>query len=305
MATQKKPVDKKVQRAKKRRRLQIIRRVKVGAVLCMALAVVLYLLSAFVFFRISAVEVVGITDENGNTLPGSAYYTEEEIVAASGVQLGDSLVNISKTDIARAVEKMLPYVGKVTVKRAYPSTLRLTVEDTNAYFAVESGTFILLDKNFKVLTVTPDLPENCAKLVGLSVSKALAGDEISFTDNTFKDRINTLVSACEQAGLDHITKINLSNIANVQMVFNNRITVTVGTVTKLDDKLATAKKTIEAELANDPLARILVDVTDASRAYVRDDNSPFEEETDTDNFADLTGNDGVDEPDGFDLPAVG
>ena len=56
--------DKNALKAKKRRRLQIIRRIKVIGGLCAGLALVLYLLSAFVFFKISVIDVVGITDED-------------------------------------------------------------------------------------------------------------------------------------------------------------------------------------------------------------------------------------------------
>lgn len=304
-------VKKKKSMTKKQRRLlQIIRRIKLAAILCVVLGVVLYLLSAFVFFKISSIEVVGLPDENGNALSASSFYTDEQIVSASGVNIGDSLVNISKSNIAASIEKILPYIGKVTVKREYPSTLALTVEDSGAYFAVESGAYILLSKNYKVLDAVPEMPNNCAKIVGMPLLKATPGEAAVFIDDTIKDRIDTLISACDDAGLDNVTKLDLSNIASVQIVFNNRITVTLGTITKLDEKLETAKKTINTELENNPKARILIDVADSSRAYVRDDKTPYEEESDewTTVAADSNMNaDVADAPDnsGYDPDGVG
>ena len=44
--------ERKAEREKKRRRLMLERRIKVGALLCCATALVLYLLCAFVLFKI-------------------------------------------------------------------------------------------------------------------------------------------------------------------------------------------------------------------------------------------------------------
>ena len=85
--------DKKALRAKKRRRLQIIRRIKVGAGLCVGLVLVLYLLSAFVFFKISVIDIAGITDEEGNVSEGSIFYSDEEIIRISGVNKVYSIFN--------------------------------------------------------------------------------------------------------------------------------------------------------------------------------------------------------------------
>ena len=81
--------EKKAEREKKRRRVQMVRKIKVGAGLCIGLAVLLYLLSAFVFFKVESIEVIGTPDENGESLPGSSYYSSEEIVRVSGVKASD------------------------------------------------------------------------------------------------------------------------------------------------------------------------------------------------------------------------
>lgn len=272
---------KKVKKTKKYGHLlQRLKQLGFFAALCLVLCLVLYLLSAFVLFKISAIDVVGPTDENGNSASGSSFYTYEQVVAASGVNIGDSLVNISAKNIAAAIEKNLPYIGSVTVKREFPSTLKLTVEDSSTYFAVESGAYILLNRDYKVLGADSEMPKNCAIIVGDSLKKASPGEIAEFEEEATKTRINMLVSAFDNEGLTGLTKIDLSNIAGVKVVLNNRITITIGTLTNLEKKLNTVRKTIKEELSNNPNARILIDVTDESYAYVRDDKTPYEEETD-------------------------
>lgn len=264
-------------RQKKRRRLQIKRRIKVGVILCASLAVILYLLSAFVLFKVETVEVAGITDENGNELPGSSYYTDEEIIKISGVEAGDSLVLVSKNTVKDVIEKLLPYIGNVKVQRRYPSTLKLTVEDTSAVYALDAGGgYTLMNEKYKVLEVAEKVPRYCAKVVGIPVLSSETGSVAEFTDEAYKSRLETVRKACDDAGISDVTKIDLSNIANVRVTVSGNYTLVLGTLTQLAEKLSMAVETINTEKENNPDARIIIDITDPERSYVRDDYSPSE-----------------------------
>ncbi|MBQ7961034.1 MAG: FtsQ-type POTRA domain-containing protein [Clostridia bacterium] len=276
---EKKTADKKALKEKKRQRLILIRKIKVGTVLCAVLALVLYLLSAFVFFRIDKIEVIGVKDSEGNILPASTYYTEEEIIRVSGVETGDSLVRVSKSAVRDSIEKLLPYIGNVKVQRRYPSTLRLVTEDTHAVYGADAGGGLtLLDENYKVLGVSEKRPKGCMKITGLSFESAETGETAVFTDEAYKARIKSIVDACNDAGIENITKLDLSNIANVRIVINSRVTMILGTITDLNEKLSMGLRTMEAELQNASEAKIIIDVTDSERSYVRDDFSPVEDD---------------------------
>lgn len=267
--------ERKALKAKRQRKRQIIRRIKVGTGLCFVLAVLLFLLFSFVFFKVESVKVVAVSDANASA---SAYYGDDEIIRVSGVDVGDSLVLISKKQISETIETLLPYIGNVKVKRNYPSTLKLIIEDTSAFFAIESNAnYTLLDRNFKVLGYSDYIPKNCAKLVGVKFNNLTVGNVAEFEDEANIDRLNNLISECENAQIDNITKYDFTNIANVKIVINSRITLILGTITDLPDKLGLGIKTIDVETKDNVNAHIIIDVTDPDRSYVRDDNSPIEE----------------------------
>lgn len=288
--------EKKALKLKKQRRTQIIRRIKVGTGLCFVLAVVLYLLCALVFFKIDTVTVLPANEENATA---SKYYSDEDIIRISGVNKGESLVLVSKKDIKESIETLLPYVGKVTVRRSYPSTLKLIIEDSAPFFAVEkNGLFTLLNRDFKVIETCDYIPGGCAKLSGVEFTETFVGEEAVFEDSALKGRLNNLIAECENAGIENITKYDLSNIANVRITMDYRITFVLGTLTDLGDKFSLAIRTVEVELENNPEAHIIVDVTNPDRSYVRDDNSPVEmysqpEETTTQVQQDDNENDAV------------
>ena len=89
--------------------------------LCAAAVVVALTVGATVFFRVETV-----------TVTGNRRYTEEEIVAASGIQLGDNLYSLNKVRIDRNLRTTLPYIGNLTINRALPSTIVITVTEWEA-----------------------------------------------------------------------------------------------------------------------------------------------------------------------------
>ena len=266
--------EKKALKLKKQRRTQIIRRIKVGTGLSFVLAVVLYLLCALVFFKIGSVVVVPASEDS---ITGSKYYSDEEIIRVSGAEKGESLVLISKKEVKDAVESLLPYIGNVTVKRSYPSTLKLIVEDYDAFFAVEqNGMYTLLNKEFKVLETSENIPTGCAKLDGVEFTEMFIGANALFADSSDEARLANLIDECEKAGIENITRYDLTNIANVRIMINYRITFVLGTLTDLGDKLSLALRTVDAETSGNSEAHIIIDVTNPDRSYVRDDQSPIE-----------------------------
>lgn len=89
--------------------------------LCLAALVVALTVGATVFFRVEVVAVVG-----------NSRYTQEEIVAASGIQAGDNLYGMNKYKIDEALRQSLPYIGEVMIRRSPPSTIVITVKEWDA-----------------------------------------------------------------------------------------------------------------------------------------------------------------------------
>ena len=89
--------------------------------LCVLAVIVALTVGATVFFRVETVIVTG-----------NQRYTEEEIIAASGIQLGDNLYSLNKVRIDRNLRTSLPYIGNLTINRSLPSTIVITVTEWEA-----------------------------------------------------------------------------------------------------------------------------------------------------------------------------
>ncbi len=114
--------------------------------LYLAVSVVLILAvilgGSIVFFKINTVEV-----------EGNVHYTEEEIVDASGVNLGDNLLLTRDATVVARVLTQLPYVSSVALSHKLPDTLVITVAESDAQAAIYdgSGSWWLMDSSGKLL----------------------------------------------------------------------------------------------------------------------------------------------------------
>lgn len=94
--------------------------------LCAAALVLALTVGATVFFRVETVVV-----------SGNSRYTQEEVVAASGIETGDNLFHMNKYQVAQHIRETLPYVGEVSIQRSLPSTITIQVKEWQAAARVE------------------------------------------------------------------------------------------------------------------------------------------------------------------------
>lgn len=104
------------QRYRKRKRKTFGRFIlKILLICCMCLAIVM---GATIFFKVEMILV-----------EGNAHYTEEEIISATDIQLGENLFSIQKTDISKKITYILPYVQSIEVKLHLPTGIKLVVQE--------------------------------------------------------------------------------------------------------------------------------------------------------------------------------
>ena len=107
--------------------------------LCAAAVVGALTVGATVFFRVEDIVV-----------EGNRRYTQEEIVAITGISQGDNLYGINKIEVSSSIRRQLPYIEGVNIRRNLPSTIRITVD--------ECGTVVTVAKP-EPLPAAPEKPE--------------------------------------------------------------------------------------------------------------------------------------------------
>lgn len=89
--------------------------------LCVVAVAVALTVGATVFFRVETV-----------TVTGNQRYTQEEVIAASGIRTGDNLYALNKVRIGRNIRSSLPYIEKLSINRSLPNKILIDVTEWEA-----------------------------------------------------------------------------------------------------------------------------------------------------------------------------
>ena len=178
---------------------------------------------------------------------GSARYTKEEIVEASGIEIEDNLFLLNKYRAAQSVFEQLPYVESAVIKRALPSTIRITVQECSAAAGIvqQDGTW-LVSAQGKILEQSFDIPRGCPVVTGgVAVEPALSMPLVLDTD--FKtDALLALLDAARTRGvLTNINSVDLSDDSALQLTYLDRFAVKMPWTADMDYKLQSIAAVVE------------------------------------------------------------
>ncbi len=187
-------------------------------------------------------------------IEGETLYTQEEIVAASGISQGRSIFFADLDEAKVNIEKKLPYTNNVQLARRLPGTVVITLESTDKAYAMEKseGIFAIANRDFKVLEITGIMPKGVVPVIGAVPQKAELGEPMSFiTEEEQADAtlnlIRSISGAVADCGLDGINLINIRSRSNIYIIYQERIVLRLGDSSDIDKKISLAKKVIERE----------------------------------------------------------
>lgn len=237
-ARREKRKKRKLTRAAMRRR-RLIRRLTALALLVCVIAVGMYL-TVTMLFKINAIEVRGV---DGALLQQAGPYTSSQILQVLGVQLEENIFSFDADAKAAEMEKQLPLLENIQVKRSYPSTVVVRVTPAVPACAMQTQRgWLVLSVSLKILSVEaaqPDLPT----LYGGEPVSTQPGDRLSYqtesdAEDTRLEALNTMLKALEERGLlADVTRAEFADTEQLAFLYQDRISVLLGTLNELDYKM--------------------------------------------------------------------
>lgn len=94
---------------------------KIIQVLFLAAVLAAVTVGATVFFQVEEIWVTG-----------NQRYSQEELIAATGIQMGDNLFHMNKFAIQDQVKEAMPYVEDILIRRKLPNAITVTVQEWDA-----------------------------------------------------------------------------------------------------------------------------------------------------------------------------
>lgn len=186
--------------------------------LCAMVAAVAMFLAITFFFRMEHVVITGMSR-----------YSEQEVLDASGLQIGENLYLINKFEVQRVLFERLPYLEEVQINRKLPDTMFLAVHECAADAAVQDGDgYWLLSGSGKLLerVTTPDT--RCVLLRGVHLTEPVVAHPANFGEaDAYRAGVTMMLlrEATQRGMRDKITVIDLSDAAALSMEYLSRFTV--------------------------------------------------------------------------------
>jgi cell division septal protein FtsQ len=217
---------------KKRRRHAII----LFNIFIFILAVVgAIVVSLTVLFKIDTIEVLG-----------QSRYKAEDIIKIADIKKGENLFLANTKEAKNNILQKLPYIGEVKISRKLPAKMTIEVKSEPICGAVEyKGKYAIISENSKILEIANKIPNNCATIKGMEISKAEVGKNIIYKDKTKQENFTKLTAAIHNNKLNKITTINLTNPYKIEITYDGRIIMNLGIPSDLDYKIRFAKSILD------------------------------------------------------------
>ena len=258
----------KVTRATLRRR-RMLRRLTAFAMLLCVIGAGIYL-TMTMLFRINSIQV---QTPDGKQVTEIAGYSADSILQRMGVQLEENIFSFEPGEKAAVLEQNFPLLGSIKVIRDYPNTVVVQVTEATPTYAVQAGSsWLTLSDKFKILSADPAQPDGLCTLYGGEATTAAPGEQLSFAapeaDSTagtsaasdssasgVVDEADAKMSALAtlQAKLDEygmrsdVTRIEFADTEQIAFLYQDRISVLLGTLNDLDYKLDRARYMLNNE----------------------------------------------------------
>ena len=198
-----------------------------GIVVFIIVAGIFLLLSTTVLFNVENIRVTGASN-----------YTPQEIIDASGVEAGDNLVRLSTDKVSSQITSRLVYIEKAHLSRSFPSTLIINVEasEPEANFITDHGIY-LISKGGKILEKIDEPKANLFNFTGTDPKlELLPGDKYASNDEHKDTVVYQMMTLLDTGNYSTVTSVDVTDRADIKCVFDNRITVSLGSVNDLEYK---------------------------------------------------------------------
>ncbi len=211
-------------------------------------------LSLTVFFNIENIEVK-------NPYP----YTADEIISASGLELGDNLIRTRLGEIEKKILKNCINLDEVHANRKFPNTLSITCVIATIKYCCQKpdGSYIYISNSGRVIDI--DQAEAFDGVLIISYDQLgdyKKGDYLQFSKDE-KQKIDSIISGIENAQLKDITKISITK-DKIEITYQNRILIEINNMSKIEYILMASAKIIDEYIGVNESGKILFDEVNQS-----------------------------------------
>lgn len=203
---------------------------------------VIVTLSMTVFFNIKTIRVTGNADS----------YTAEDIVRATGIQIGDNMMRLNTREAEQKAIDSLIYVESLVIDRQFPNTLEIQVQKcTPAYNVVYEYGTLIVSEHGRILEDTMDPMSGLVTIRGYDPEETTPGKTIAAKTERSDKIFSELRDLIYQGELGvPIVDIDMTDQNDIMVNFDDRIYFDMGNWSEIPYKISFAEQVIAEQPAD-------------------------------------------------------
>ena len=212
-----------------------------GRLIVMLAIVAAMVLGVAIFFRVQKVDV------QGNTI-----YAKEQVVMASGIEMGDNLLMVNKPNVVGRIQAQMPYVQKVSVGRILPDTIVIHVQESELAGLVKTdvGDGCYVNAEGRILGQTVEgFRGQIVELSGFTITAPKIGDTAVPTEGQTEQMQVALQVLRQMEGtgiIGQITEINTAKSYDIKIRSGDRLEILLGGTEQLEYKIQYLQVVLES-----------------------------------------------------------
>ena len=194
----------------------------------MLVVVAVFVFGLAIFFKVTEIQVTG-----------NSVYTAQEVVDASGLQIGDNLVTISKGSVVGKILAKLPYVEEISMERVLPGTVVIHVVESDVIYTVDGddgGTW-LMNGSGKILAKA-DAAADYPHLSGVTAQAPEIGSQIASEQTENLTAALELLPLLEQTEyISQVTEVRVDKTYDIVVLYGDTYEIHLGGTEQLEYKM--------------------------------------------------------------------
>lgn len=242
-------------RHKERRYKKKRRRTALLFVLCVVLVCIILFLTPI--FNIRSISV-----------DGNRIVTNEQITEILKPLVGENLLRTGSGKITKMIKK-LNFIESVDVqKKLFPPSVEITVTEYTPTASIRiQGKNLIINRDMLVLSDSDDILKfDVPVITGIEVKSYKLGKPITAEHEEKGNILHEILKAMDSSAItDKVVEINLSEISNIHLNYDDRLTVNCGSSLDIDRKIRLLAATLRsASLPED--AKGTIDMSETGKA---------------------------------------
>ncbi len=232
-------------------------------------ALILFVLSRTVFFRIDEYQVAG-----------NNRYSAAQILSAGNLYTGRNMYNINIGKTEKNISDALIYIENITIRRKLPNKLIITVEEAEPFACCryEDARYAVISRSGRYLETEQASPRTeLLQIYGLDLTGVSLGNKLESKDPNKITIVNQLFDAIDETCPGKISYIDITDRTDIMLGYEQRIDVEFGSSLDYEYKLRYIKAIVD-ELDPDACGRIIYHSASAGASFITEEDYAAMEE---------------------------